>query len=462
MKRNNKKIILFLSLFLVFILFIGAVSASGDVNSGDEDVLTVDAVEKVSVASEGVAGDYLVSSGEAADALSVNNDSDLLGDASTYSELASEIGAEGDVVLKHSLYTYDDSGSTITISSANRVIDGNGAVIDMAGSNIRAFYVSGAGVTIKNLTIKNCNSAGSGGAIYVSSSSTIENCNFINNKATDTGGGNMSGAVYLNAGSVINCSFMNNTASYGGAVNIYGSGSVINCSFVHNTAYNTGGAIYMGSGPVVNCSFVHNTASYGGAVTLLYSSDSIVNCSFVHNTAYTIGGAIYTGSGCVISNCNLENNSAEGYGGAVYISYGSVVNCSFVNNAASEGGAVYIKSGSVDNCSFENNSAYNMGGAIYTGSGSVVNCSFVNNRGPHRNIYGSSTFKDNKFLDTIITLNNNVFYYGTDFTVKGTIDAGRDYIDNLTIKLNDTAVHTYALDVKSNHHNSALMLAVLI
>ena len=35
----------------------------------------------------------------------------------------------------------------------------------MAGSNIRAFTVSASGVTIKNLTIKNANYGGSGGAI---------------------------------------------------------------------------------------------------------------------------------------------------------------------------------------------------------------------------------------------------------------------------------------------------------
>ncbi len=68
------------------------------------------------------------------------------------------------VELQHDYYTYD-TGDTISISVEDSVIDGKGAVIDMAGSNIRAFTVSASGVTIKNLTIKNANYGGSGGAI---------------------------------------------------------------------------------------------------------------------------------------------------------------------------------------------------------------------------------------------------------------------------------------------------------
>ena len=43
-------------------------------------------------------------------------------------------------------------------TNCNRIIAiGGGAVIDMAGSDIHAFYVSASGVTIKNMTIKNVN-----------------------------------------------------------------------------------------------------------------------------------------------------------------------------------------------------------------------------------------------------------------------------------------------------------------
>ena len=57
----------------------------------------------------------------------------------------------------------------------------------MTGSNIRAFYISASGVTIKNLTIINANYDGDGGAIYFSNSATsgtVTNCNFADNSAS--------------------------------------------------------------------------------------------------------------------------------------------------------------------------------------------------------------------------------------------------------------------------------------
>lgn len=94
--------------------------------------------------------------------LSTENDLKLLSNNSgTYSGLSSEINSGSYIKLQHDYYTYD-SGSTIEISTYNSVIDGNGAVIDMAGTNIRAFTVSASDVTIKNLTIKNTNYNGKG------------------------------------------------------------------------------------------------------------------------------------------------------------------------------------------------------------------------------------------------------------------------------------------------------------
>ncbi|MBR5504162.1 MAG: Ig-like domain repeat protein [Methanobrevibacter sp.] len=116
-----------------------------------------------------------------------------------YSDLRSEIGPGGDVNLSRAFYNYaDGDGDTIEITSPG-LIDGNGAIIDMAGSNIRAFCVNASNVTIKNLTIKNANFDGDGGAIYFSGLGTVENCNFINNSASN------GGAVF--GGTAILCTF---------------------------------------------------------------------------------------------------------------------------------------------------------------------------------------------------------------------------------------------------------------
>ena len=135
-----------------------------------------------------------------------SNDYDYLseGESGNYSDLRNEIGSGGDINLAKKEYCYaDGDGSTITISTPG-VINGNGAIIDMSGSNIRAFYVSASGVTIKNLTIKNANYDGSGGAIYFSGSGSVENCNFTNNSASGDGG-----AIEIDgSGTITNCNYL--------------------------------------------------------------------------------------------------------------------------------------------------------------------------------------------------------------------------------------------------------------
>ena len=317
-------------------------------------------------------------------------DSEVLGaDIGTYSGLSEEIGSGGNIELIHDYYTYD-SGSTIEISDDNSVIDGKGAVIDMAGSNKQAFDVSASGVIIKNLTIKNAKYNALGGAILFGHSGTVENCNFTNNSGTSSGG-----AVYFsNTGTVTNCTFVGNTASIdGGAVYFSNTGIVTNCNFINNKATGTagemgssgdGGAVHFtGDGTVTNCNFTGNTASGDDGGAVHFTGDGTVsNCTFVGNTAgRSGGGAVYFSDAGIVTNCNFTNNKATGgsiYGGAIWIYSGTVTNCSFTNHSANYGGAVRMGSGSVENCNFTDNTATRDGGAIWIYSGTVTNCNFTN------------------------------------------------------------------------------------
>ncbi|WP_296876590.1 right-handed parallel beta-helix repeat-containing protein, partial [uncultured Methanobrevibacter sp.] len=302
----------------------------------------------------------------------------------SYSDLRNDINSGGNLTKSH--YRYNDGdGDTIEINTPG-VINGNGAVIDMAGSNIRTFYVSASGVTIKNLTIINANYNGDGGAIYFSSSATsgtVSNCNFTDNSATYYGG-----AVYLSGtGNVTNCNFTGNTANNGGAIRMY-SGTVSNCNFTGNTATSQGGAIRFGStGAVTNCNFVNDSASSKGGAVYFLNTGTVANCTFVNNSATGDGGAVYFYSTGTVTNCTFAGNNAT-HGGAVYFyDKGSVSNCNFINNKATGtghydgGGAVYFyNDGTVSNCNFTNNTAmYHCGAVYFNGTGEVTNCTFVNN-----------------------------------------------------------------------------------
>ena len=281
-KMKYKKTIILLAL-VVFLLSIAGVSASeiGDTiaseNANTIELSTDNNIEdnlQTSEENEALAStDY--------DEAIAQTDTEVLGaDSAKYSDLANEINQSGNIKLNHKNYTYDEGAKAITISEDNKVIDGDGAVIDMAGSTIRAFYISGSGVTIKNLTIKNANYKGDGGAICFYSTGTVSNCNFVDNKATDED--SWGGAIRMYSGSVENCNFTNNTAGeWGGAIMFEYTGTVSNCNFADNTAGEWGGAILMDSGNVTNCYFADNSAYQGGAILSVgYLGITVDTCIF--------------------------------------------------------------------------------------------------------------------------------------------------------------------------------------
>jgi hypothetical protein len=200
-----KKGILILTLLILALFSMSCIYAAdvndtlaASENTGEIELSTGDEVTK----------DNLQANNE--ETVSAETDSEILTDGQyTYSNLREQIGSGGNINLTKGTYTYNGDGDTIEITTFG-VINGNGAVIDMAQSGHRAFYVTASGVTIKNLTIKNANFNGYGGAIYFSSSGTVENCNFTNNRANYAWGG---AVFFLDQGSVKNCNFINNTAS---------------------------------------------------------------------------------------------------------------------------------------------------------------------------------------------------------------------------------------------------------
>ena len=256
-------ILLILALFSVSCIYAADVNdtlvASEDTNQielSDSDKVIEDNLQTSEENDELASTDY--------DEAIAQTDTEVLGeDSAKYSDLAAEISQPGNIKLNHKNYTYDE-GETITIREDNKVIDGNGAVIDMNGSTIRAFYIIGSGVTIKNLTIKNANYNGNGGAIYFT--------------------------MLAASGTVTNCNFADNTAYRGGAVYFFSTGTVSNCNFADNTAGDWGGAIFfMDTGTVSNCNFTGNNAATGSAI-YFYKWDSsytltVSDSTFLNNRA---------------------------------------------------------------------------------------------------------------------------------------------------------------------------------
>ena len=370
MEFKKSIIILIMAVFLVSIASVCAADANDTTIVSEDDGIELTANNVISKDNLKTSEDNAVLV-QANDDETVSAESDsqtLAADEGNYSDLRQDIENGG--YLTKSYYKYQNNdGGTIEITTP-MTINGNGAVIDMTGSNIRAFYVGVSGVTFKNLTIKNVNFRGNGGAIYFSQSGSVTNCNFTDNKATGTN--SWGGAImFASTGEVTNCNFADNTATSGGAVYFSSDGEVSNCNFINNSATgedSLGGAIVMYSGSVSNCNFTNNHASYGGAVYFLNNGD-VTNCNFTNNTATHQGGAIRFSDTGTVTNCNFTNNKAEDYGGAImFASTGEVTNCNFTNNTATyQGGAIFSWNWytAADTCIFKRNSGENVDVVIY-------------------------------------------------------------------------------------------------
>ena len=310
----------------------------------------------------------------------------LSADEGTYSDLRNEIGNGGNINLTRSYYQYTTGdGDSIKITSPG-IIDGKGAVIDMAGAErIQAFLVSTDNVTIKNLTIKNVMFTFAWG-----------------------------GAIYFNGGNVTltDCNFINNTASAGGAIFFDGCNATLeNCIFTNNSANSEGAAVYLNCTNFTarKCIFINNNATgdgfdggEGGAISV-FAGDTftyIDSCEFTNNTAtpgdpssdlcLSSAGAIDASGETVIINSRFNNNFAS-MGGAIWLTFGDsskISNCNFTNNSALYSGAFLTEASNnvtIEGSTFDGNKATESSGAISNDAESIlsiIGCIFTNNEAP--------------------------------------------------------------------------------
>ena len=311
--------------------------------------------------------------------------------------------------------TIDDS---IIINGGNFSIDGS--------SLARIFDVSDSVVVLNDVTLKNGNTSGNGGAICSSNSKYIlNNCNFINNFASGNGG-----AIY--ADSIDNCvfggEFINNTANNGGAIYaVTISESSFTGLFENNSAITNGAVLFTendASDITTNGTFIGNEANYGGVFYFKGNSeDNIFEGEFINNSA-NYGGVFYfyrQSTNDIIDALfmgNIANQSGAVADFKSTVSYGDFTG-SFINNIAKKNGAAFYFENNVDNTNisgvFEDNEG-RLGSVIYfTGSSvnNTVNGSFVNNLG-NSVIYirGKSNFTTiiGEFINNTATVGSVIFF----------------------------------------------------
>ena len=214
-----------------------------------------------------------------------------------------------------------DIGSTSRNDNCHHVLVSFNETIagTLDGFTITKGYANGSGRLDLGSIRMNRNSTG--GMFTYSSSQTIANCTFTDNR------GNVYGGLYMaySASMITNTIFSDNisliTYGYGGGAMyiLYSSPTITECTFSGNQG-TSGGAINIqgtSSSPVITRStFIDNVArsngnARGGGINISSATPTITNCSFIDNTASQAGGGVCNlSSGSIITGNTFSTNTS--------------------------------------------------------------------------------------------------------------------------------------------------------
>lgn len=333
--------------------------------------------------------------------------------------------------------TATENGGGIFVDAYGCATLSGGAVTENSGGAGGGVFVNcGARFTNEHASISNNISTGGGGGVYISGSAAanLAECLIANNHA-DFGGGifvnfdgvlkcsgseiggnsaSSGGGIYENGSgsdaAVTDTRIINNNAGKGGGI-FLNPGSAFACKggeITGNTASSSGGGAFInaGSATIDGTSILENTGANGGGIFLNPDSRlSITDAQISGNTADANGGgmllnaATLTLDGIAISdnraaygagifvndnshltylNGTLSGNTATEQGGAILLngrgSRAQTGNSRITQNTASEGGGIYVSSGTLtaQNSDFTLNQASGNGGAILVSGGTVA------------------------------------------------------------------------------------------
>ncbi len=298
----------------------------------------------------------------------------------------------------------------------------------------------------------NTNNVATGGAIFnATTTGTIRNCTFRNNR------GHLGGAIYLSDKApgpktlIENCTFEDNrvapgantTAARGGAFYSFkGNYEMRNCTFRRNFANTSGGHIHNADSTtsvVKACRFEGATATFGAAVAN-YAAGTVGvfdSCTFLGNSAATSGGALSTAftASTTLQHCTLESNAAR-FGGALFaqnprsrltVRHSALVN----NNAQQSGGGINTSAGvpiTVENCTFLLNAA-DVGGAINIVDDTSNLAHLIVRNALFQNNFANTQAAGINLSNTTAELYNCLFYANNNLSATG---AGGAICNNAT------------------------------
>lgn len=208
---------------------------------------------------------------------------------------------------------------------------------------------SGFNIFFYDLTLRNGNTVGPGGAIYSGDNSiSLINCEISNNYA------GIGGALYIanNNLSIQDSYFFDNHSDIGGAIFISYSNAIVSGSyFIGNTSDSTGGAIHIMEGELIlmRTDISNNQSELGGGIYSENSSGYVLSCLVTGNISIYDGAGIYVDNQTTdeefhLRNSLLADNNSNQSGGGLYFqnintnSNVVLLNSTIANNFATNSG----------------------------------------------------------------------------------------------------------------------------
>lgn len=190
-----------------------------------------------------------------------------------------------------------------------------------------------------------------------------------------------------------------------------------------NSGSNVAGAIEnFGTTTIINSQLINNHSTTDGGAILNHSTLNLTNTTLSNNKATNNGGGIYNNAGTTtIMNSQFLNNvisGTTGTGGAIANQFGlvTVQNSTFRNNSSSDGGAIYVNTGTsvaITATLISSNTAASNGGGIYSqGTLSLTNATLSGNRANTNG--GGGIYQDtgNATLNFVTVANNTAAIFG--------------------------------------------------
>ena len=416
------KKLMFISILILLLISISAVSASDDLNQNITETNDID----------------------------ISNDNILSASTPrTFTDLQGQImkTSAGSTLTLYDDYAYTEGtdrtiGIAIYSTTKDIIIDGNGHTLD--GKNTaRILYVNegATNIVVKNLNfINGYQDSGAGAVFWKGESGTITDCNFTSNSADKSGGAIL---VSTSKVTITNCNFEKSVSKSqsGGAIYCNDQATqttITNNRFTSNSVKTCGAGVgSAGANNIIaNNVFTDNTAGESGAAIYTSGKNSKINNNqFIRNKAES-GGAIYIETdGITMDGCYFEDNTIHGGGGGAMRwkgNFGTMTNCEFTENIAeTRGGAIYWNgdNAKIENNNFTKNNAKTAaaGALLYWGNNAQINSNnFEGNTAP--NGYGaalyvdgnSNTVSNNKFSENVAARGGGAIYYnGVSGTVSG-------------------------------------------